>query len=492
VLLVWLCSAFLVGIVLGEAVAAPAEPALAAACGAACVLLWRPQGMLRLALLIAAAAALGAARIAMAAPVTSERSVWAYAGVDVVLVGYVARQPDRREDKQSAVIGAQQLLAGGVARAADGLVLVRLPPNPQLRYGQRVRVAGLLEVPPSDGDFDYRAYLERHGVRVLMTKPRVEALPGTAGAWWQRDLLWLNDRARATALRLIREPHASLLVGILLGVQSTIPAEVLQAFSATGTSHILVLSGWNISVLVSGVIAFLGALKLPRKRAALLCLPLIAVYVLFVGASPAVLRAALMGSLGVVAVLSDRESDAWTSLLAACAAMALLDPHVLWDIGFQLSALATGGLFAFARPIERLLTARGPLQHPLLNWSAEPLTATLAASVLSLPILLFHFGNLSLIAPLANVVMLWAVPFAMLLGCLAVVVGLLFLPLGQFLALLAWPFLTWLLEAARLLAQLPWAATTVPPIAAGWIWGYYALVIGGCLLKIKGRIDKLG
>jgi len=80
-----------------------------------------------------------------------------------------------------------------------------------------------------------------------------------------------------------------------------------------------------------------------------------------------------------------------------------------------------------------------------------------------------YFGNLSLIAPLANVVMLWAVPYAMLFGSLAVVVGLVSLPLGQLLALGAWPFLEWLLQAARLLSTLPWAATSVPPIAAGWV-----------------------
>lgn len=142
-----------------------------------------------------------------------------------------------------------------------------------------------------------------------------------------------------------------------------------------------------------------------------------------------------------------------------------------------LVTLATAGLFAFARPIEQLLTKRGPLRSPLLRWAVEPLTATLAASLLSLPILLYHFGRLSLIAPLANIVMLPAVPYAMLFGSIATVAGMLWLPLGQLLALLTWPFLAWLLGAAQWLAQVPGAYTTLPPFSVWWVWGYYAGLI---------------
>ena len=310
-----------------------------------------------------------------------------------------------------------------------------------------------------------------------MTKPKLTILPGVAGSWWQRTALGLNDRARQTALQLISEPHASLLIGILMGVQSTIPDDVLDAFSATGTSHLLVLSGWNISVIIVGIASVLSALNMSRKRAAYCSLPLIGLYVLFVGASPSIVRAAVMGSLAVFAVLVERESEAWTSLLVACVAMAAIDPHVLWDIGFQLSALATGGLFAFARPIEQFLTRRGPLRWQGLRWAVEPLTATLAASLLSLPILLYHFGRLSLIAPLANIVMLPAVPYAMLFGSIATIAGMVWLPLGQLLALLTWPFLAWLLVAARWLSQVPGAYTTLPPFSVWWVWGYYAAIV---------------
>ncbi|HEX6288585.1 MAG TPA: ComEC/Rec2 family competence protein [Herpetosiphonaceae bacterium] len=491
--LIWFCILFLVGIVVGDHLDLPAQPlALVAGASVALSILWWSRRDIRMPCLLVAALLLGAARIAYAQPVTTASSVWAYAGQKVVVTGVVAQQPDRREDRQSAVIEAEALTLDGTTRAVAGSVLLGLPPVPELRYGQRVRLEGRLEQPESSGDFDYRGYLARHGVYAVMQKPKLALLPEGGGSWWQRTALGLNDRSRTTALHLISEPHASLLVGILLGVQSTIPPEVLDAFSATGTSHILVISGWNISVIIAGIAGLLAQWGVSRKRAALISLPMIALYVLFVGATPSVVRAAVMGSLVVVATLVDRESEAWTSLLVACTAMALHDPNVLWDIGFQLSALATAGLFAFARPIEDVLSAHRPLSWPWLRWAVEPLTATLAASLLSLPILLYHFGRLSLIAPLANVLMLPAVPYAMLTGSIATVAGLLWLPLGQVLALLAWPFLHWLIVVSALLARVPGAYTTLQPFSIWWVWGYYTLIACWQIWPRSKRTPTLG
>lgn len=475
--LVVFCVAFLLGVVIGDALALPLLPLASIAVGLVAIGgVWWSRRDIRLPCLLVVVFLAGAVRIAAAQPVTTEQSVWAYNGQKADLVGVVQQQPDRREDKQTAVIAAEQIAIDGVTRLVEGKVLLKLPPNPELRYGQRVLLTGRLEQPDSGEDFDYRAYLARHGVYTLMQQPRLTLLPGVGGSWWQRLMLSFNDRARQTALQLVSEPHASLLAGILLGVQSTIPDDVLDAFSATGTSHILVISGWNISVLIAGVGGSLASLGWDRKKAAGLSLPVIALYVLLVGATPSVVRAAVMGGLGVFAIMVDREAEAWTSLLVACVGLTLLDPNVLWDIGFQLSALATAGLFAFARPIEGWLLTRPLLRWSALRWVVEPLTATLAASLLSLPIILYHFGRLSLIAPLANVIMLPVVPFAMLFGALATVGGVIWLPLGQTLALLAWPFLHWLLIASYLLARVPGAYTTVPAFSVWWLWAYYGLL----------------
>jgi competence protein ComEC len=174
-----------------------------------------------------------------------------------------------------------------------------------------------------------------------------------------------------------------------------------------------------------------------------------------------------MGTVVVVGQRLERPAHAWTTLFAATWAMTLYNPQTLWDMGFQLSALATASLFAFGKPVEALLL-RTPLKASWLDWAREALTATLAAQILALPLILYAFGNLSLVAPVANVALLPMVPSAMLFGAVALVGGLVWLPLGQALAVVAYLFLAWLTEGAllRAAAARRGAAAAVPALGA--------------------------
>jgi competence protein ComEC len=197
--------------------------------------------------------------------------------------------------------------------------------------------------------------------------------------------------------------------------------------------------------------------------------------------SPTVIRAAVMGT-----ILGQRlahPAHAWTTLFAACWARTIWDPQTLWDLGFRLSALATASLFAYGKGVERLLL-RTPLRVGWLDWAREALTATLAAQILALPLILYQFGNLSIVAPLANVILLPMVPSAMLFGAVALLGGLVWLPLGQGLASIAYLFLAWLTEGARLFANMPYAAVQLPPFPLWVLLGYYAIVVGGWLVSL--------
>lgn len=260
-----------------------------------------------------------------------------------------------------------------------------------------------------------------------------------------------------------------------------------EAFSATGTSHILVVSGWNFTIVAAVLAGLAGRLRLGRWATFWLALAVMWAYALFTGASAAVLRAASMASLAVLARAAERQIEPWRLLLGACWAISLADPHTLWDMGFQLSALATASLFAYARPIEERVARWPPLAPAWLAPVREALTATLAAQVLTLPLILYSFGSLSLIAPLANVILVPAVPYAMLLTSLALAGGLIWLPLGQWLALAAWLPLSWLGEGARLLAAPAWAAVQLPPFPLWVLLAYYALLGAAALLRRRGE-----
>ncbi|MDQ5854557.1 MAG: ComEC/Rec2 family competence protein, partial [Chloroflexota bacterium] len=152
----------------------------------------------------------------------------------------------------------------------------------------------------------------------------------------------------------------------------------------------------------------------------------------------------------------------------------------------------TAGIIAWSSRLQARVAgagSSGSFSQHLLTAIGESLAPTLAALVLVLPLLLYQFGTLSLIAPLANVLLAPAVPLAMLFGAIGAAAGLLALPLGQILALLAWPFTSWLIQGTHLLAGLPWAAFEVDPFGAAWVWGWYGLVaaLGGCHLWRQRR-----
>ena len=448
----------------------------------------------RLAALALCCAALGGARLDLAQVPTTARSARLLNDQrDLVLQGVVAEDPKRSEDGQRALIAAERAVVDGKPRVVEGLVLIKLPAYPERRYGDRLQLTGALTTPGEaerPGEFDYRQYLARKRIFSLMEPKAVRLVgQGNGNPLWS-GLLALRDQARRVLLRELPEPQASLAVGILLGLQSSIPDDVSATFSATGTSHILVISGWNITIIATALYAVAGGLKLSQRKAFWAILACIWLYTLFVGATPTVIRAAVMGTIVVLGQRLERRAHAWTTIFAACWAMTLWDPQTLWDLGFQLSALATASLFAYGKGTEALLL-KTPLRAGWLDWAREALTATLAAQILALPLILYNFGNLSIIAPLANVILLPMVPYAMLFGALCLLGGLVWLPLGQWLATVAYLFLAWLTEGARLFAEMPYAAVQLPPFPLWVLLGYYAIVVGGWLINSLGPAEPV-
>ncbi|MCK4900343.1 MAG: ComEC/Rec2 family competence protein, partial [Anaerolineales bacterium] len=349
-----------------------------------------------------------------------------------------------------------------------------------------------LETPPVFEEFSYRDYLARQGIHSYMSRVKANLVQRGQGNLILRVIYALKARALATVYRIYPDPEAALLAGILLGVETGIPEDVQQAFLDTGTSHIIVISGFNITILAALFAMIFGRL-LGRWRGAMAALVAIAIYTILVGADAAVVRAAIMGGLTLFAAQIGRRQDGLNTLAFVAALMALFNPYVLWDVGFQLSFAATLGLLLYAEPLTQAfvrLTSRRTSQSTaerLAGPFGEYILFTLAAQVTILAVIVYHFRRLSLTSLIANPVILPAQPAVMILGGLAVILGMVWLPLGQVAAYLAWPFVVFTIRAVELLARIPGGVITLGEVAIFWVVLFYAvlflLTFGGSRLR---------
>ena len=253
---------------------------------------------------------------------------------------------------------------------------------------------------------------------------------------------------------LLPEPQASLLNGILFGIKASMPQEFYNALITTGTLHIIALSGMNISILAA--LTAKTTLFLGRKASSIFTICLIVLFTIFVGASPSIIRAAIMGCLSLIALYFGRQRSAVLSLFFASGIMLLLNFSLIKNISFQLSFLATLGVILATRKSEcyKRKSAIDQLKFTIY----ENLKLTLSAQVFTLPVILYNFHRLSFIAPLANLLIEWAIQPIMVLGLITAFIGWIWLPPGFILAWITWVPLTYLITIVELLARIPGAS----------------------------------
>lgn len=503
--LVYAGIAWLVGLWLSHAACIPARfwllVGLAMTVGAL-LLRRRPVVMV---LVCAAALCFAGWRYQSSLPRIGDAHLARYNDQEVVTVqGLVAGEPEPYNGRWRARIEAQAVWhPRGYAAAVGDLVAV-LPAYPVVHDGDLVRVRGELVTPPVWDDFSYKDYLARQGVHSVLQYPSLEVLSRAE----RRDFRWalnaLRTRAEATIGALLPEPEASLLSGILLNRDGGIPDDVLNDFRVTGTAHIIAISGFNITI-IAGLLAQLLRRAAGRNWAVAGVIPGVALYAVLVGGDAPVVRAAIMGCLSLVALQLGRRSDALTALLLSALAMTAARPQAIWDVGFQLSFAATLGLILYTTPLQKGLEAfvsariSSAWARTALGWLNEGLVVTVAAQVLTLPLTVAYFRNLSPLTLVANLFILPAQPYVMTWGGSALLLGLLWLPLGLPLASVAWLFLTYTVRVAGWFAALPGAYIEVAYVPTLLVVAWYAAVAaltagwtkaGGRVRQAAGRLKE--
>ncbi|MFU8773519.1 MAG: ComEC/Rec2 family competence protein, partial [Anaerolineales bacterium] len=438
----------------------------------------------------------GAARFQSVQPINEPGFIAWYNNLDgeVTVEGILVQPADRRDTYINLKVKVERLqFAENLPfTSVDGLVLAKVPVGEMYRYGDRLRLHGRLETPPVAEDFSYRDYLALKGVYAYMGRAYALPLGENQGNPVLKAIYALKDRALMVVYQIYPDPEASLLAGILLGVDKGIPEQVQEDFKKTGTAHIIAISGFNITI-IAGLFVVLFTRLLGKLKGAAAAVIGITIYTILVGGDAAVVRAAIMGGLALLARQIGRRQDGLTSLGVSSALMASFNPRLPWDVVFQLSFMATLGLVLYAEPFSKAFVDFSNRYLPdktvqrLAGPVGEYFLYTLAAQLTTLPVTAYHFQRLSLVSLVANPVILPAQPAVMILGGIGVILGLVYLPLGKLVASLAWPFVVFTVRAVEFFGQTDWGVWNLGKLSLLWVVIFYGVLM---MVTFKERIFK--
>jgi competence protein ComEC len=495
----WVALAFLLGLVFAEYSIIPPSASIIAITGA--ILLWvvlcvvrKPRPWLvrkhnRLGLppiLLAVLFLIGVIRYqSFSSPISPGNLAWYNDRGVITISGEICGYPDHRGTYQLLTVESSSISYSEITSASSivsGRVIVRTGSETAWAYGDAIQLTGRLITPSDEAYFSYLNYLARHSINSSLYYPEIILKARGQG---NPLLIWiysLRDKGLTLLARLYSMPESALLSGILLGVDNDIPEDIQKAFRATGTTHIIAISGFNISILAALFTSIFYRL-LGARRGALATAILLVIYVILTGASPSVVRAAIMGSIGLFANLVGRRQNGINSLAFVGAVMCAFNPFLPWDVSFQLSFLSTLGLIIFADPLlnwlkrafSRLLPA-----HSLENVAekiGEYCLFTLAALITAFPVMAYHFHSFSWSSLITNPLILPVQPVVMILGGLSLLLGLLWFPLGQLIAYLAWPFVAYTIKIVEWLGSLTSNTPSSISVGMGFIIIYYLSLI---------------
>ena len=342
----------------------------------------------------------------------------------------------------------QQLTAFNHQQAG---VQLEMPLTPLLVLGDCVYVDGKLQ-PIVSKNTSYLQQLHRQHITHRITQAEVIAIH--APPQWRHLLEHWRLASVAHIQKWIREPTATIMAGMLLGIDGDVTRTISDAFKRSGTTHLLVISGWNISIVAWLCVALTQRMAQYRVLRTSFILACIILYVLAAGASAAVVRAGIMGCIAVIGKGMERPRHAVNLIAIATLFMSGIDTSMLWDLGFQLSTLATLGLVLFGNTIDAYI-GKSALAHPSFAWMRESIAATCAAHITTWPIMLFRLGTPSPWSMLANIIAAPVVPFAMAIGTIVLLVAWC-IPFGMpILHWLVYPPFLWIIATSVVMATLP-------------------------------------
>lgn len=395
----------------------------------------------------------------------------------VDFIGCVIQDPD---------IGISNTRLKVQIEQSDANALITTNLYPKVKYGDVLQINGVFnEIPVFEG-FDYRDYLKTEKTYFLMHYPDIQILGKNCGNLFQSIAISFKNKLNHSLEKVVPMPAAGFFQALLFGDENNISQKWKDKLNITGTRHIAAVSGANITIISIIILDFLLFLGFWRKHALWSSLILIFFYILMIGAPACGIRAGIMGGLLLLAQNFGRLANPERLIVFSLTFMLIFNPMLLkHDIGFQLSFLAFSGLIYLGAVFSKIL---GKLKIPKFFEIRLTLASTLAAQIFCLPILLYNFGQFSLVSPLTNILILPAITFLTISGFLFAFIGIFSQILGQ---ILSWPaqiLMMFVMKIIDVFSNISWASKQIQISGIFVIISYFVLAIFVYYLKKKQKL----
>ena len=413
-------------------------------------------------------------------------------GQEAVLIGPISKEPDIRESCQNLVISPEVVELAGrhYFLSKTEKVLIRAPKYPQYRYGERLRVEGKLSFAQNFGGFDYKGYLEKQGIFSLLEWPKIELIKGQENkgffSLFYGKVLSLKEKIRQGIYQNFSPPQDLILGALLLGDKRKIYPEIKEQLNRSGLRHISAVSGLHIVILANIFALFFLLLGFSKKASFYLTFFFLFFFIAMIGFQASAVRAGIMTGSYLLAELLGRRSASKRTIVFAAAFILAQNPFLLrFDIGFQLSFLATLGIIFFGPFFQK------KLEIIPSKYIRDILAMTFSAYLFTLPLLMYNFGQFSLVSPLANLLVVPVIPFVMSLGFIFAFLAL-FLPfLAWPLSLFLWVFLSYIVLVVKLFSSFSFSSFS---LQISWFWllpFYFSILLFAFYLQKRQRLGFL-
>jgi competence protein ComEC len=391
-----------------------------------------------------------------------------YSGRSIEISGFVFDEPQIKDFNQSFTFKTNKigpdLVEIYIKVSADRYV--------NYNYGQSLILSGKINSPrnfASNGGrtFDYINYLLKDGIYFEMKKPVIKIVEGNNGNFISENLFKLKKEFLENIKKVLGEPHAALAGGLIVGEKSALGKDLIDDFRKAGLIHIVVLSGYNITIVADSIRRILAFL--PRNIGLGLGGIGIIAFGVLVGGGATVVRSCIMAIIALISVILRKDYNVTKALFIAAALMLIQNPLILiYDPSFQLSFLATFGLILLSPPIEKRL---GFITE---KFGFKGLFAsTLATQIFVSPYLLYMMGQLSIIGIIVNILVLPIIPITMLFVSLTGLLGFVSYHVSEITGWISHFLLSYELFVVHFFAKLPFSAIELPKFSFWIVTGFY-------------------